>query len=76
METEPCAADPFAAGLIPGYSWIRAANHRYTIYLGQNLGFAGALIVTEQRAGGDQVITARKLSMKDSLRARLTRVGW
>jgi hypothetical protein len=73
LANEPCASERSVAVMAPQYSWLRASNRRYTIYVGQGALMAGAIVVVEETADGPRVVLARKLSLMDSIRDKLTR---
>ncbi|MCC9076050.1 hypothetical protein FKZ61_007995 [Litorilinea aerophila] len=68
LSREPWGEDPRVAALAPGYHWLRAANHRYVIYVGQSLLGDGAIVVVDRGAEPPQVVVAEKSRRVDFLR--------
>ena len=68
---EPWASEAAVAALATQYRWVRAANQRYIIYLGQNALMSSALVVIDQAVTPYKVVTARKVSMTETIRGRL-----
>lgn len=53
LAKEACSADPRVAKIAPHYTWTRARNQRYTIYLGRAPQRKDALIVATGENGAD-----------------------
>jgi hypothetical protein len=71
LSDEPCAADANVALLAPRYSWLRASNSRYIIYLGQNVLMSSVQAVVEKTSNGHRVVSAQKIGFVDTIRRKL-----
>lgn len=56
LSKEPWLADPRVVKVAPHYTWTRAHNQRYTIYLGRADQRRDALIVTQMGEEGIEVV--------------------